>query len=49
MLDVPVGTVRSRLARARARLAELDGNPPSRTDTDGVKLDRASRKVEEEP
>ena len=29
VLDVPVGTVRSRLARARARLAELDGNPRS--------------------
>jgi RNA polymerase sigma-70 factor (ECF subfamily) len=48
VLDVPVGTVRSRLARARARLAELVGNPPSRTDTDGMKLNRASRKVEEE-
>ena len=48
VLDVPVGTVRSRLARARARLTELDGNPRSPTDTDGVKLDRASRKVEEE-
>jgi RNA polymerase sigma factor (sigma-70 family) len=48
VLDIPVGTVRSRLARARARLAELDGNPWSRTDTDGMKLDRASRKVEEE-
>jgi RNA polymerase sigma-70 factor (ECF subfamily) len=47
VLGVPVGTVRSRLARARARLAELDGNPPSRTDTEGTKLDRASRKVEE--
>ena len=49
VLDIPVGTVRSRLARARARLAELDGNPRTRMDTDGVKLDRASRKVVEEP
>ena len=57
VLDVAVGTVRSRLARARARLAELDGtegpeapcgNPSTAMDTDGVKLDRASRKVEEE-
>ncbi len=48
VLDVPVGTVRSRLARARARLAELEGNPPSRTDTSGVTPDRASRNVEEE-
>ena len=48
VLDIPVGTVRSRLARARVRLAELDGNPRSRTDTDGMKLNRASRKVEEE-
>ncbi|MGH9210661.1 MAG: RNA polymerase sigma factor [Acidimicrobiales bacterium] len=48
VLDIPVGTVRSRLARARARLAELVGNPRSRTDTDGVKLNRASRKVEED-
>jgi RNA polymerase sigma-70 factor (ECF subfamily) len=48
VLDIPVGTVRSRLARARARLAELDGNLRSRTDTDGVKLNRAPRKVEEE-
>ena len=48
VLDIPVGTVRSRLARARARLAELDGNPRERTDTDGVKLNRAPRKVEEE-
>lgn len=47
VLGVPVGTVRSRLARARARLAELDGNPGEATDTDGVKLDRASRRVEE--
>jgi RNA polymerase sigma-70 factor (ECF subfamily) len=47
-LDIPVGTVRSRLARARARLAELDGNRPDPVDTDGVKLDRASRKVVEE-
>jgi hypothetical protein len=49
VLDIPVGTVRSRLARARARLLALDGNLRSRTDTDGVKLDRASRKVEEGP
>jgi RNA polymerase sigma factor (sigma-70 family) len=48
VLGVAVGTVRSRLARARARLTELDGNPRSRPDTDGVKLSRASRKVEEE-
>lgn len=48
VLDIPVGTVRSRLARARARLAELDGNPRQRSDTDGVKFTRASRKVEEE-
>jgi RNA polymerase sigma factor (sigma-70 family) len=47
VLDVPVGTVRSRLARARARLAELDGNAGARANTDGVRLDRASRKVEE--
>jgi RNA polymerase sigma-70 factor (ECF subfamily) len=47
VLGVPVGTVRSRLARARRRLAELDGNPGPPADTDGVKLDRASRKVEE--
>jgi RNA polymerase sigma factor (sigma-70 family) len=47
VLDIPVGTVRSRLARARARLTELDRNLRSRMDTDGVKLDRASRKVEE--
>ena len=47
VLGVPVGTVRSRLARARGRLAELDGNPAPPADTDGVKLDRASRKVEE--
>jgi RNA polymerase sigma-70 factor (ECF subfamily) len=48
VLGVPVGTVRSRLARARARLAELQGNHPGRRDTDEVRLDRASRKVEEE-
>jgi RNA polymerase sigma factor (sigma-70 family) len=47
VLDIPVGTVRSRLARARARLTELDRNLRSRMDTDGVKLNRASRKVEE--
>jgi RNA polymerase sigma-70 factor (ECF subfamily) len=48
VLGVAVGTVRSRLARARARLMELDGNPRHPVDTDGVKLSRASRKVEEE-
>jgi RNA polymerase sigma-70 factor (ECF subfamily) len=48
VLDIPVGTVRSRLARARARLAEMDGNSGSASDTAGVKLDRASRTVEEE-
>jgi predicted DNA-binding protein (UPF0251 family) len=48
VLDIPVGTVRSRLARARDRLAELDGNPRARTDTGGVTPDRASRNVEEE-
>jgi RNA polymerase sigma-70 factor (ECF subfamily) len=48
VLDIPVGTVRSRLARARARLAELAGNSDPASDTDGVKLDRASRTVEEE-
>jgi RNA polymerase sigma-70 factor (ECF subfamily) len=48
VLDIPVGTVRSRLARARARLAELDGNPRPRTDTNGMKLNRASRKADEE-
>ena len=48
VLDVPVGTVRSRLARARARLAELGGNPSSHSDTSGVTPDRASRNVEEE-
>ena len=44
VLDIPVGTVRSRLARARARLAELDGNPRSPTNTDGVKLNRGPGK-----
>jgi RNA polymerase sigma factor (sigma-70 family) len=48
VLDIPIGTVRSRLARARRRLARLDGNPSPPVDTDGVKLNRASRKVEEE-
>ena len=47
VLGVPVGTVRSRLARARARLAEL-GNRPSAGDTDGVELDRAPRTMEED-
>jgi len=45
VLGVPVGTVRSRLARARARLA---GNAGISPDTDGSRLDRASRTVEEE-
>lgn len=27
-LDIPVGTVRSRLSRARAQLADILGNPP---------------------
>lgn len=48
VLGIPVGTVRSRLARARARLVEMDGNSDAASDTDGVKLDRASRTVEEE-
>jgi RNA polymerase sigma-70 factor (ECF subfamily) len=51
VLGVPVGTVRSRLARARARLVAMggegDGNPPRAADTDGVKLGRASRNEEE--
>lgn len=38
VLGVPVGTVRSRLARARARLVELDGNPQAPTNTNGMKL-----------
>lgn len=48
VLGIPVGTVRSRLARARARMVELEGNASPPEDTDGVKLNRASRKVEEE-
>jgi RNA polymerase sigma-70 factor (ECF subfamily) len=48
VLGIPVGTVRSRLARARGRLVEMDGNSDPASDTDGVKLDRASRTVEEE-
>ena len=48
VLGVPVGTVRSRLARARARLAEMRGNPPSAGDTERVELDRAPRTMEEE-
>ncbi len=48
VLDVAVGTVRSRLARARARLADLEGNLPVAVDTEGVEPDRAPRKVEEE-
>lgn len=47
-LQVPVGTVRSRLARARARLAERAGNSGPAPDTDGVKLHRASRTAQEE-
>jgi RNA polymerase sigma-70 factor (ECF subfamily) len=47
VLDVSVGTVRSRLARARVRLAEMDGNFGSTSDTDGVELDRASRTARE--
>lgn len=60
VLEIPVGTVRSRLARARARLAELTdeaeraeqaegpGNRRAAEDTDGVKLSRASRTAEED-
>ena len=48
VLGVPVGTVRSRLARARARLAALDGNRVVAVHTDGVKPDRASRTAEED-
>lgn len=48
VLDVAVGTVRSRLARARARLADLEGNLPAAVDTEGVEPHRAPRKVEEE-
>jgi RNA polymerase sigma factor (sigma-70 family) len=48
VLEIPVGTVRSRLARARARLAELEGNPAWGADTSGAAPDRASRNVEEE-
>ena len=47
-LGVPVGTVRSRLARARARLAAMDGNRQDSADTDGPKPAGASRTVEEE-
>lgn len=47
-LDLPVGTVRSRLARARARLAALERNSSSRPDTSRVKLNRASRTAEED-
>jgi RNA polymerase sigma-70 factor (ECF subfamily) len=47
-LGVPVGTVRSRLARARARLAAMDGNRQLSADTDGSKPAGASRTVEEE-
>lgn len=47
-LGVPVGTVRSRLARARARLAAMGGNPEPSANTDGVELSRAPRNVEEE-
>lgn len=32
VLDLPLGTVRSRIARGRAQLAALLGNPPSVTD-----------------
>jgi RNA polymerase sigma-70 factor (ECF subfamily) len=48
VLGVPVGTVRSRLARARSRLVAWDRNPPRSMDTDVVELARASRNVEEE-
>lgn len=44
VLGVPMGTIRSRLARARARLAQLEANSQIGTDTDGMTLDRASGK-----
>lgn len=47
VLDIPVGTVRSRLARARARLADMERNHGQPTDTNGVTLDRAPRTAEE--
>jgi RNA polymerase sigma factor (sigma-70 family) len=47
VLGVPVGTVRSRLSRARARLADMEGNPGQSMDTNGVTLDRAPRTAEE--
>ena len=48
VLGIPVGTVRSRLARARVRLAAMDGNRQGPADTDGPKPAGASRTVEEE-
>jgi RNA polymerase sigma factor (sigma-70 family) len=48
VLAIPVGTVRSRLARARARLDALEGNSSWRADTDDMRLERASRTVEED-